>query len=94
MDEENFQSNESFIIVPSQVTIKDLCNVFMGITPYNLYSVWNKIIKSESYPSKKCLISVISGSELMFREIGSKTEKLLMRTGSIYLKVTNSKSKL
>ena len=42
MDEENFQSNESFIIVPSHVTIKDFCIMIIDVTPYNLYSVRNK----------------------------------------------------
>ena len=49
-DEAKFQSNESFIIVPSQVTIKDLCIIDVAL--FNLYSVWNKFIKNESYPRK------------------------------------------
>ena len=93
LDEGNFQSNESFIIVPSQVTIKDLCIIDVAL--FNLYSVWNKFIKNESYPRKiNALFLSLRGQDWCSGKKRSKTKKLLMRTGSIYLKVTNSKSEL
>ena len=66
LDEGNFQSNESFIIVPSQVTIKDLCIIDVAL--FNLYSVWNKFIKNESYPRKINALFLSLRSRLMFRE--------------------------
>ena len=91
---QNFNQMNRLLLYHHKLLLKTYA-LWLSMLHHAIYIVFEiKSSKANNIQVKIASLLSLRDQNWCSGKIGSKTEKLLMRTGSIYLKVTNSKSEL